>query len=175
MGAATKTSLEQSIVQAIKPSDVKKLISKTSAYQDARIERGRTSGSGSDVMDADEFKNTGLGQRFLLQSSNLILTPIRFSAGQGKIFSMLDSLLSIYILVLLFKNRKCSLDILSKKQLSDYKLRSQVFILSSLSIFLAFSLFVSNGGTAIRYKPLWLFPLIVGLMYLTPDKKLNQK
>lgn len=70
-------SLDGLMNRLIITNDDTDLLSKVSEYQVNRASRGVNYGSGTDVLDQDEFANATIEQRFTLQLLNNLLTPIK--------------------------------------------------------------------------------------------------
>ena len=145
-------------------------------YQVARISRNDTStSSNSDILaNTDEFKNTPLSRRILLQFTNLVITPLRFKFNPIQLITLFDSILSIYLIfrliIILLKKSRCNSHISAHTAGSRSSLD---FLLSfSLISLMLFSLIISNGGNAFRYKQHWVIYLI---LYLVSNIKISER
>ena len=137
------------------------IISAISSYQVKRISRNDdTSINSSDVIqDTDEYENTNFIQRIALQSLNLIFTPLNFKFKFFHILSMLDSIISIFLMYLFFYIfRRSNLDLGLILNKCPFALVSSNFAIIS---FAAYSILISNGGNAFRYKQHWLPFLLI--------------
>lgn len=130
-------------------------------FQSNRLSRGVSYGSGSDVVTQDEFNKYSLEQRILLQFFNNVITPLRFfPISLPKAFALLDSI--SYILVWSFFFSKINKSITKNHSFSSSPAENIFFVWSIVSL-LAFSLIISNGGNAFRYKTYWALPLTISL------------
>ncbi len=153
--------------------EYKNIIESISDYQVKRISRNDdTNSSSSDVIqDTDEYKDKNFIERITLQSLNLILTPLNFRFKFFHILSMLDSIISIFLICLFFYSvRRSNIDLESILKKCPLALVSSNF---SIVSFAAYSILISNGGNAFRYKQHWLPFLILSLSQILYFYKKN--
>lgn len=162
--AIVPMALDKVMSRLILTNDAPDIVTKLSDYQVNRISRGEDYGSGTDVLEQDEFANATLEKRFTLQLLNNIFTPLKILPVSGpKLLALADSFAFITLWLCLFRNY-CKLS----KSLNQYEHpfglnRLIVFQCWSVISLLAFSVIISNGGNAFRYKCFWAVPLTLGL------------
>jgi hypothetical protein len=134
-------------------------IEKLFEFQNNRLSRGESYGSGSDISSDDDFANYSIEKRVAIQFLNNVITPLRFLPPTvPKALALLDSFL--YLSVWMSLLRKIGKN--SIMPTHDFSARvSNVFFVWSITALFAFSLIISNGGNAFRYKSFWALPLTI--------------
>jgi len=168
-------SLDSLVNRLIMTNDDSNLLSKVTEYQVNRISRGVDYGSGSDVMEVNEFANASIQMRFTLQFLNNLLTPIKmFPISIPKLLAIFDSFAFILLWLRLVKNYSSLSPSCCTHEHSPGSKSFIVFQCWAIISLLAFSVIVSNGGNAFRYKSYWAIPLTLGLASEVHIHKMRQ-
>jgi len=162
--AIAPKALDYMMSRLISTNDATDILSKVFDYQVNRISRGIDSGSATDVLAPDEFANATFEKRFTLQLLNNIFTPLKiFPVAWPKLLALADSFAFITLWFFLLRQYFRISKSFNQYEHSSRLNRPIVFQCWSIITLLAFSVIISNGGNAFRYKSFWAVPLTLGL------------